>query len=114
MRYSPRARARFALLAGSILAALLAAIAAHAAYLRGLDQGAANARREAVRLVGAPDLVLSTNARWLRHPSQAEAGAAASDAPLAFDPDPAGALVGPPVRILGTGAREPRIVRGSR
>ncbi len=114
MSYSPRARARTALLGAAVLATLLAATAAHAGYRRAADERTLAARREIVRLVGTPDLVLSTNARWLRHPSQAEAGAAAADAPLSFDPDPAGALVGPPVPILGSGAREPRARRQPR
>ncbi len=102
------ARARAAMLAASLGLAALGAVAGHAASLRAADARSSDARRDVVRLVGTPDLVLSTNARWLRHPSQAEPGAAAADGPLAFDADPAGALVGPPRAILGAGARDPR------
>ena len=53
-----------------------------------------------VRLLGFPDLALSSSSRWLRHPSQAELGAAFADAPGSFDTDPAGAWVGPPRALL--------------
>ncbi|MBC7173510.1 MAG: hypothetical protein H5U40_13805 [Polyangiaceae bacterium] len=99
------ARRRFALGSLGLLVIALATLATHAAYLRRKD--ASGLRHDVVALVGTGDLALSTNARWLRHPSQAEAGAAASDGPLFFDPDPAGALIGPPLPILGVGAREP-------
>lgn len=57
----------------------------------------------AVILTGTPDLALSSSARWLRHPSQAEPGAALADLPASLDVDPAGALIGPPREILGRG-----------
>ena len=66
----------------------------------------ADARRRALReattrVVGTADLALSSSSRWLRHPSQAEPGAAFADAPASFDPDPAGAAIGPPRQVLG-------------
>lgn len=68
-----------------------------------------DARHDAVvRAVGLPDLALSSSARWLRHPSQAEAGAAGSDLPASLDVDPAGALIGPPRAILRIGGVEVR------
>ncbi|MFK7985657.1 MAG: hypothetical protein AB8I08_06465 [Sandaracinaceae bacterium] len=59
-----------------------------------------------VDTIGLPDLALSSSARWLRHPSQAEAGAAMSDLPASLDVDPAGALIGPPRRLLRVGGVE--------
>ncbi len=51
-----------------------------------------------------PDLALSSSARWLRHPSLSEPGAATADLPSSLDVDPAGALIGPPTEILRSGA----------
>jgi hypothetical protein len=75
---------------------LLAAIARPA----GPDPRHAEMRRAVTRLLGTPDLALSSSSRWLRHPSQAEPGAAFSDAPAALDPDPGGAAIGPPLELL--------------
>ena len=54
-------------------------------------------RRAAVRSIGFADLVLSSSARWLRHPSQVELAAPFQDGPASFDVDPAGAVIGPPI-----------------
>ena len=54
-------------------------------------------RQAAARLIGAPDLVLSSSSRWLRHPSLSEPGAPFSDAPATLDSDPAGGIIGPPI-----------------
>ena len=59
-----------------------------------------------------PDLALSSSARWLRHPSLSEPGAATSDLPSSLDVDPAGALIGPPREILRAGAAH--VEEGSR
>ncbi len=71
-----------------------------------------NADREgrALRLtlathIGWADLALSSNARWLRNPSQVEPAAAISDIPGGFDVDPAGAFISPPREVLREGAR---------
>ena len=48
-----------------------------------------------VRQLGFADLALSSSARWLRTPSQSERSAPLTDAPLSFDTDPAGAVLGP-------------------
>ncbi len=44
-------------------------------------------------ITGLSDLALSSSSRWLRHPSLAEPSAAAWDAPLGLDVDPAGATI---------------------
>jgi hypothetical protein len=59
-----------------------------------------------VALTGTSDLALNSTARWLRHPSQAEPGAAFSDLPASLDVEPAGAWIGPPRAILRVGAIE--------
>jgi hypothetical protein len=108
MRYVHGRRLRRLLAALLITATALGAMLAHASHERAEDEARNEARVALVRLVGAPDLALSSSARWLRHPSQAEAGAATSDGPLAFDSDPAGAWIGPPRALLGVGHTEPR------
>jgi hypothetical protein len=72
---------------------------------RTVDREGAQARVRLAAALGLPDLALSSNARWLRHPSQAEPSAAFSDAPGSFDVDPAGAWIAPPRWILGAGRR---------
>lgn len=63
-----------------------------------------DARQDAaVALAGTSDLALSSSARWLRHPSVSEPGAAFSDLPASLDVDPAGAWIGPPRAILSAG-----------
>lgn len=58
------------------------------------------ARREAAlvlaRSLGAADLALFNEARYARHPSQADRHAAFQDHPLALEHFPAGSLVPPP------------------
>jgi hypothetical protein len=87
----------------------LGAVLAHAGFLRAEDAAHEEARVRLVRIIGTADLALSSSARWLRHPSQAEAGAAASDGPLAFDADPAGSWIGPPRALLGEGMPSPHV-----
>lgn len=82
---------------------LLAGILADASRRRAARD--AEPQHEAlVRVVGLGDLALSSSARWLRHPSQAEPGAATADLPSSLDVDPAGALIGPPTEVLRAGA----------
>lgn len=97
---TPRLRAASAL----TLALLLSlGIALTDAALR--RDGRDDARQDAVvALVGMSDLALSSSARWLRHPSQAEPGAAFSDLPASLDVDPAGAWIGPPRAVLSGGS----------
>lgn len=50
------------------------------------------------------DLALFTEARYTRHPSQADLHSAFQDHPLAFEHFPTGSLIGPPphLREIGT------------
>ena len=105
-RRDPSAARRLGALAlGAALLALgLSAMLADAASrLRAQEPGALERQRLA-RAVGLSDLALSSDARWLRHPSAAEPGAALADAPAALDVDPAGAWIAPPRAVLGAGA----------
>lgn len=89
-------RARMAAIA--IFTALAAVIAMLADASRQRSQR--DRRHDAiVALTGLPDLALSSSVRWLRHPSQSEPGAAASDVPGGLDVDPAGGMIGPPRAI---------------
>ncbi|MBX7194681.1 MAG: hypothetical protein K1X94_21680 [Sandaracinaceae bacterium] len=42
------------------------------------------------------ELALSTTSRWLRHPAEAEPGAACQDQPPCLDVDPGGLAIAPP------------------
>lgn len=66
---------------------------------------------DTTRVLGLSDLALSSTARWLRHPSQAEPAAGTADGPLALDVEPAGALLRPP---RATAARTERAIRVDR
>lgn len=84
--------------------ATLALVVAFSAMLVDAERRRASrddARQDAaVALAGTSDLALSSSARWLRHPSVSEPGAAFSDLPASLDVDPAGAWIGPPRAIL--------------
>jgi hypothetical protein len=108
MTFVPFARCRGAAVVTGAVVVALGAIPADAARLRARSEERADERATLVRVVGVPDLALSSSARWLRHPSQAEPGAAASEGPLSFDPDPAGALIAPPRALFGATGAEPR------
>ncbi|HJL17230.1 MAG TPA: hypothetical protein RMH99_16300 [Sandaracinaceae bacterium LLY-WYZ-13_1] len=110
-RFVPGRRARWALVGAGAPFALVAFVLIDAARLT-----AARAGRSAsvARVTETPDLALSSSARWLRHPSQSEAGAAFSDLPASLDVDPAGALLGPPREVLEAGAPEAVEIRSAR
>jgi hypothetical protein len=99
-----RARAAIALFAA--LLAIAISISIDAARRRAARDVTAD--RAVVALTGLPDLVLSSSSRWLRHPSQAEPGAASADVPSSLDVDPAGGWIGPPRAILRTAGVEIR------
>lgn len=56
------------------------------------------AEAELVERLGLTDLVLFTEARYTRHPSQADLHSAFQDHPFAMDHFPSGSLMGPPRR----------------
>jgi len=67
------------------------------------DPGEAAARAELARELGLTDLAIWTEARYTRHPSQADFFSAFQDTPGALEHFPAGSVVSPPPRsrILG-------------
>ena len=100
------ARVRTVLLVALAGALALGGTVADAARRRAAREATAARNAAVVDLIGLPDLALSSSARWLRHPSQAEWGAAVSDLPASLDVDPAGALIGPPREVVGVGGVE--------
>jgi hypothetical protein len=79
---------------------LLAATLVHAAVG---DKGARVARDQRAALVaelGLTDLCLTTEARYTRHPSQADLHSAFQDHPLALDHFPSGSVLPPPPGLL--------------
>jgi hypothetical protein len=57
-------------------------------------------RRAAAAALGIADLCLASDARWLRHPSLSEPGAAFADLPGGPDAQPAGMVLAPPVPLF--------------
>ncbi|BAE51722.1 hypothetical protein [Paramagnetospirillum magneticum] len=55
------------------------------------------AKAEMVEQLGLTDLVLFTEARYTRHPSQADLHSAFQDHPFALDHFPSGSLLPPPL-----------------
>lgn len=64
------------------------------------------ARRALARQLALTDLAIWTEARYTRHPSQADGFAAFQDFPSSLEHFPAGSIVGPPERLTGSD-REP-------
>lgn len=67
--------------------------------LRGERAGALEARRQLAGTLQLTDLCLFTEARYTRHPSQADLHSAFQDHPMAFEHFPSGSLVAPPRAI---------------
>jgi len=81
------------------LAALLALVAHGRAAVRRAESGEIPARREVVRRLGLTDLSLWTEARYTRHPSQADLHSAFQDHPTALEHFPTGSIAGPPAGL---------------
>ncbi len=91
----PRPSTRFlALLALAWM--LVAAALLHARVQAAARQDELAASAELVRTEGLTDLCLFTEARYTRHPSQADAFAPFQDHPGALEHFPSGSLVPPP------------------
>jgi hypothetical protein len=92
-----RASTRF-LLSLLAAAALLGGAALHAGAERAARAPEIAARAALVRRLGLTDLCLFTEARYTRHPSQADLFAPFQDHPGALEHFPSGALVPAPER----------------
>jgi len=78
---------------------LVAATPFDAAWRRNTAAEAVAERAEMVRSLQLTDLVLFTEARYTRHPSQADLHTAFQDHPMAFEHFPSGALLMPPASL---------------
>ena len=101
---TPRIRATAGVF--TLLMAFLGASLGDAAVRRAERENDDARHQMVVGVTGLPDLALSSSARWLRHPSQAEAGAATSDLPARLDVDPAGSIIGAPRLLFHVGGGE--------
>lgn len=79
-----------------LLALLLGELCWLDADARRRDATGPAARAAMVRRLGLTDLVLSTEARYTRHPSMADRFAPFQDHPHALDHFPSGSVVAPP------------------
>lgn len=73
----------------------LAATAVASSLWVAADRPAAEGRAELVARLGLTDLALFTEARYTRHPSQADRHAAFQDHPFAFEHFPSGSVLPP-------------------
>lgn len=83
----------------SLLGLLIAAAAAavlDAARLRDLRMANLEATRTLASRLQLTDIALVTEARYTRHPSQADLHSAFQDHPLAFEHFPSGSFIAPP------------------
>ena len=94
MRPSTAVLALIAPLAGACLAIFAFSGPSTAAHRPRLD-----ANRALVARLGLTDLALFTEARYTRHPSQADLHSALQDHPAAFDHFPTGSLLPPPASL---------------
>jgi len=81
-----------------VLSAAVAAMFVHGAFAN--DSGLAK-RGKLVAQLGLTDLSLFTEARYTRHPSQADLHSAFQDHPMSFDHFPTGSLISPPRHNFG-------------
>ncbi|OAN51264.1 hypothetical protein A6A04_16560 [Paramagnetospirillum marisnigri] len=79
------------------LLGLLGASFADAVRGVGAAQQSLAAKADMVEQLGLTDLVLFTEARYTRHPSQADLHSAFQDHPFAMDHFPSGSLLPPPI-----------------
>ena len=92
--------ANLALLALALATGGFALTFADAARLRTADAASIAATAALVERLGLTDLALFTEARYTRHPTQADLQSAFQDHPVALEHFPTGSLVPPPAGIL--------------
>lgn len=89
-----------ALIALALAGVAFAACFVDAARLRAAAAGDANGMAAMVARLRLTDLALFTEARYTRHPSQADLHSAFQDHPLALEHFPTGSLIAPPAGLL--------------
>jgi hypothetical protein len=77
----------------------LAMIGFHAVWRHQADRANLRAQKDLVARLGITDLCLFTDARYTRHPSQADFHAPFQDSPLSLEHFPSGSLVVPPYKV---------------
>jgi len=98
----PADRALLALAAGICGFALCFVDAARLRAVAGPDEAE---RTRLVAQLRLTDLALFTEARYTRHPSQADLHSAFQDHPMALEHFPTGSLIGPPAGLLQSQSR---------
>jgi hypothetical protein len=78
-----------------ILTVLMAAAWTHAAYQRVQGQAALQERADMVKHLDLTDLCLFTEARYTRHPTQADLHSPFQDHPMSLEHFPSGSLLAP-------------------
>ncbi|MDZ4183517.1 MAG: hypothetical protein U1D97_00895 [Desulfuromonadales bacterium] len=76
---------------------LLAGVIGHALVQAGRADSSLHAGRELAKTLQLTDLALFTEARYTRHPSQADRHAPFQDHPMALDHFPSGSFLRPPL-----------------
>lgn len=89
-----------ALIVLAVAAAGFALSFADAARLRAASAPELAATRSLVERLGLTDIALFTEARYTRHPTQADLQSAFQDHPVALEHFPTGSLLPPPAGIL--------------
>jgi hypothetical protein len=95
----PRRRSDLFARAAGAAALLLLAAAAHAWSAAARRAPEIEEMAAQVRRYGLTDLCLSTEARYTRHPSQADRFAPFQDHPAALEHFPSGSVIGPPPAV---------------
>ena len=85
--------------------AALAGLVLHAASGRSNGSRELAERRRLVKELSLTDLVLSTDARYTRHPSMADLNTPFQDSPMSFEHFPSGSLIPPPPHVRTHGSR---------
>ena len=81
-------------------ASVLGLLFVHPPLSAGRHNQEREARRHLVATLGLTDLCLFTEARYTRHPSQADLHSAFQDHPLALEHFPSGSHVRPPAHLV--------------
>lgn len=105
-------RADGVIIAGALLLLLLLGTVVHSRYAVSRAEGVMGENRALTARLGLTDLALFTEARYTRHPSQADLHTPFQDHPGALEHFPSGSFLGPPPAIRhahGHLARTPEV-----